>query len=71
MLVLRVKEPERPRPFRVPGLWFVSLTGAAACLYTMLGLPKTAWERFAIWLVVGGVLYLVYGYRNSKLRRRT
>jgi APA family basic amino acid/polyamine antiporter len=71
VLVLRIKEPERPRPFRVPGLWFVALAGAAACFYTMLGLPRTAWERFAIWLALGAVLYLVYGYRHSKLRPRT
>jgi APA family basic amino acid/polyamine antiporter len=70
VLVLRIKEPERPRPFRVPGLWFVALAGAAACFYTMLGLPRTAWERFAIWLALGAVLYLVYGYRHSKLRRK-
>ena len=29
-----------------------------------------AWARFGIWLVLGGVLYAVYGYRHSKLRRR-
>ncbi len=34
------------------------------------GLPKEAWERFAIWLVIGLALYFVYGYRNSKLRKR-
>jgi basic amino acid/polyamine antiporter, APA family len=68
VLVLRIKEPDRPRPFRVRGLWFVSLAGAAGCLYVMRGLPRTAWERFAIWLLVGAVIYLIYGYRNSKLR---
>jgi APA family basic amino acid/polyamine antiporter len=43
--------------------------GAAACIYTMWGLPRTAWERFGIWLVIGAVLYAAYGYRHSKLRR--
>jgi APA family basic amino acid/polyamine antiporter len=69
VLVLRIKEPERPRPFRVPGLWLVSIAGAAACFYTMLGLPATAWERFAVWLALGIAIYFLYGYRNSKLRR--
>src|SRR5687767_11668726 len=39
VLILRIKEPERPRPFRVPGIWFVSIAGAAACFYVMAGLP--------------------------------
>ena len=68
VLVLRYKEPDRPRPFRVPFVWGVSLAGAAACLYTMKGLPTHAWERFGIWLAIGILLYFCYGYRNSKLR---
>jgi len=31
-------------------------------------LPRTAWERFGIWLVMGLVLYFAYGYSHSKLR---
>ncbi len=69
VLVLRIKEPDRPRPFKVPGLWFVAIAGALACFYTMLGLPTTAWERFAVWLVIGAGLYFLYGYRHSKLHR--
>jgi APA family basic amino acid/polyamine antiporter len=71
VLVLRIKEPERPRPFRVPFVWGVSLAGAGACLYTMAGLPLHAWERFGIWLLAGIALYFAYGYRHSRLRRRT
>ncbi len=68
VLVLRYKEPDRPRPFRVPFVWGVSLAGAAACIYTMKGLPTHAWERFGIWLIVGIAFYFLYGYRRSKLR---
>ena len=71
VLVLRIKEPDRPRPFRVPGIWFVSLGGAAACVYVMAGLPGHAWQRFGIWLAIGLALYFVYGYRRSTLRRGT
>jgi basic amino acid/polyamine antiporter, APA family len=71
VLVLRIKEPERPRPFRVPFVWPVSLLSAAACVFVMRGLPRSAWERFAIWLAIGLALYFVYGYRNSTLRRGT
>jgi basic amino acid/polyamine antiporter, APA family len=67
VLVLRYKDPDRPRPFRVPFVWGVALAGAAACLYTMKGLPTQAWERFGIWLAIGLVLYFMYGYRHSRL----
>jgi APA family basic amino acid/polyamine antiporter len=68
VLVLRYLEPGRPRPFRVPCVWPVSVIGAAACVYTMLGLPRTAWERFGLWLVLGAAIYAAYGYRRSRLR---
>src|SRR5690349_12104425 len=69
VLVLRVKEPNRPRPFKVPFPWLVAPLGAASCLFVMVGLPRVAWERFIIWLVIGAVLYVTYGYRHSRLRR--
>jgi APA family basic amino acid/polyamine antiporter len=68
VLILRVKEPDRPRPFKVPFVWVIAPLGVAACLFVMKGLPTQAWERFGIWLVIGLVIYAFYGYRNSKLR---
>jgi APA family basic amino acid/polyamine antiporter len=67
VLVLRVKEPDRPRPFKVPLPWVVAPLGAAACSFVMVGLPYEAWIRFAVWLVIGAVLYGSYGYRHSRL----
>lgn len=69
VLVLRVKEPERHRPFKVPFVWAIAPLGVAACLFIMVGLPYQAWERFGLWLAVGIVLYAVYGYKHSKLRK--
>ncbi|MGH7709856.1 MAG: APC family permease, partial [Gemmatimonadaceae bacterium] len=68
VLILRVREPDRPRPFRIPFVWPVALGGAAGCVFVMIGLPGTAWVRFAIWLGIGLLLYFVYGYRHSRLR---
>jgi len=70
VLVLRYKEPERPRPFRVPLVWPVCVLSAAGCVFIMYGLPRTAWERFGIWLAIGLVLYFTYGFNHSKLRGR-
>ncbi len=68
VVVLRVVEPARPRPFRVPLVWVVGPLGAAACGFIMIGLPVQAWERFGLWLGLGLVVYAVYGYRHSHLR---
>ena len=71
VLVLRVKEPNRPRAFKVPMVWVLAPLGILACLFVMVGLPTQAWERFAIWLIIGTVIYAAYGYRHSRLRRPT
>ena len=70
VLVLRVMEPDRVRPFKVPFAWVLAPLGAAACLFVMFGLPREAWVRFGVWLVIGAVLYVGYGYRHSHMRRR-
>lgn len=69
VLILRVKEPGRPRAFRVPLVWLVAPLGIVACVFVMIGLPPQAWERFAIWLIIGAVLYASYGYTHSRLRQ--
>ena len=69
VLVLRITEPDRPRPFRVPIVWAVAPLGIAACVFVMAGLPYQAWERFGIWLGIGAVIYMAYGYSHSRLRR--
>jgi APA family basic amino acid/polyamine antiporter len=67
VLVLRYKDPGRPRPFRVPFVWPVALVSAALCVFVMLGLPGETWWRFAGWLAIGLVLYVSYGFRHSRL----
>ena len=69
VIVLRHTDPSRPRPFRVKFVYLVGLLGAALCIFVMKGLPRIAWERFGIWLLIGLVLYFAYGYTHSRLRR--
>jgi APA family basic amino acid/polyamine antiporter len=69
VLALRIKEPERPRPFRVPLVWVVAPLGALSCLYVMTGLPRTAWVRFGVWMLMGVAFYYLYGFRHSKLAK--
>lgn len=68
VIVLRHKEPDRVRPFRVPWVPYTPLISVAACVYLMAKLPWVTWVRFALWLVLGLLIYFAYGYRNSRLR---
>ncbi|HZM17645.1 MAG TPA: amino acid permease [Candidatus Krumholzibacteria bacterium] len=70
VLVLRWREPHRPRGFRTPFVPWVPLMGIASCIYLATGLPWITWVRFGLWLVVGLVVYLGYGIRKSGLRAR-
>jgi APA family basic amino acid/polyamine antiporter len=65
VLVLRRREPERERPFRVPGSPVVPLLGIASCLLLMVSLPWQTWVRLAAWFVLGLVVYFAYSNRRS------
>jgi len=69
VLVLRVTRPEAHRPFRAPLFPFIPIAGIALCGYLMLSLPGVTWIRFAVWLVLGLVVYSTYGFRHSALNR--
>jgi APA family basic amino acid/polyamine antiporter len=68
ILILRAREPDRPRKFRVPFSPLTPALGILMCLFLMQGLPGVTWIRFVLWLLVGLVLYFVYGKRQSRLR---
>jgi len=68
---LRVREPNRPRPFRVPGSPITPALAVVSCIFLMSQLPVVTWIRFIVWLAIGIALYFLYGYRHSKLRHPT
>jgi APA family basic amino acid/polyamine antiporter len=69
IVVLRVKRPDLPRPFRVPLVFVVAPLAALVSLGLMAGLPAETWERLVIWMAIGIVVYFLYGARHSNLRR--
>jgi APA family basic amino acid/polyamine antiporter len=69
VLVLRVIEPDRPRPFRCPAVWLVAPASIVSCLFLMASLPWITWERFLLWLAAGLVVYFAYSARNSRVQR--
>jgi APA family basic amino acid/polyamine antiporter len=68
ILVLRRRDPGRPRAFRTPWVPIIPVLGILACFYLMLGLPWVTWLRFGAWLLVGIAIYFLYGYKRSRLR---
>jgi len=67
ILVLRKREPNLPRKFRVPLVPWVPLAGIAMCVLLMAGLPALTWIGFGLWLAAGLVIYFAYGVRKSRL----
>jgi APA family basic amino acid/polyamine antiporter len=67
VLLLRVVQPDLPRPFKTPAVWFVAPAGAVSSVFLMFGLPVETWERLGLWLVVGLALYFLYGVHHSRL----
>jgi APA family basic amino acid/polyamine antiporter len=69
IVVLRFREPERRRPFRVPfGPVLVPSLGVISCLLLVAYLPPSSWARFFGWLFAGLIVYGLYGFRNARLR---
>jgi len=65
VIVLRRKQPERPRGFRAPLVPLVPLLSIGCCVVLMMGLPLLTWLRFFAWLIIGLGIYGVFGSRNS------
>ncbi|MFA6316588.1 MAG: amino acid permease [Elusimicrobiota bacterium] len=70
VIILRRKDPDRPRPFKVPGGVVTPILGILFCLLLMNGLDTITWLRFGAWLVIGLVIYFAYGFKRSALKAR-
>ena len=70
VIVLRIKEPDRVRPFRAPLVPLTPAISIVSCVYLMTQLPRLTWIRFGLWLVLGLAIYFLYSVRHSRLRQR-
>ncbi len=68
VLILRIKRPEAPRPFRCPVVFLVAPLGILVNLTLMMFLPFATWIRLFAWLALGLVIYFAFGYRFSVMR---
>ena len=69
VMLLRRRDPSRPRRFRVPALWLIGPATIVGCVFLFLNLPTAAMLMLPIWSVIGVVVYLLYGRSRSHLGR--
>lgn len=70
VLVMRRTNPDAKRPFRAPLVPLVPILGIFTCLLLMFSLPAENWYRLIIWLLIGLVIYFLYGRRHSVMAQQ-
>jgi APA family basic amino acid/polyamine antiporter len=68
VLMLRIKRPEAPRPFKCPALYVVAPLGILVNVVLMGFLPFDTWMRLVVWLAIGLCIYFFFGYHFSIMR---
>ncbi len=70
VMVLRVRDPGRHRPFRMPFIWLVGPLAFIGCAFLLFSLPMKTQITFLQWTAAGLLIYFLYGYRKSPLAGR-
>lgn len=71
LMILRVREPNRARPFKTPFAFVVAPAAIIGCLYLFFSLPSVTQIRFFIWMAIGLVVYFVFSRGSSLLGRKS
>ncbi|MGW3959378.1 amino acid permease [Amycolatopsis sp. NPDC005003] len=69
VIVLRYKQPDLPRTFKTPGMPVVPAIGVVFSIWLITFLQPATWLRFAVWFVIGLIVYFLYSRRHSVLNR--
>ncbi len=69
LLVLRKRDPNRPRVFRTPLAWVVGPVAILGCIYLFMSLPTRTQLWCLLWNAFGLLVYLLYARRGSLLAR--
>jgi APA family basic amino acid/polyamine antiporter len=67
--ILRVRQPDLPRPFKTPLVPLVPILGILGSLYLMFSLPLLTWEVLIGWLILGMGIYFGYSVKHSKVQK--
>lgn len=69
VIVLRYRRPDLPRSFRLPAMPVVPAVGIVFSLWLITFLNPITWLRFAVWFLLGVIVYFTYSRRHSALNR--
>lgn len=67
VIILRVREPDLPRGFKVPGYPVTPILSVAACGYILASLHWYTWIAFTGWVLLALIFYFVWGRHHSAL----
>lgn len=67
VIVMRIRHPDLPRPFKSPFSPLFPMIGMLMCAALMLFLKAFTWKMFAAWISLGTIVYFTYSIRHSKL----
>jgi basic amino acid/polyamine antiporter, APA family len=67
VIILRYREPDLPRGFKVPGFPVTPILSILACAWILASLHWYTWLIFAGWVAVFLVFYMLYGRKHSIL----
>ena len=70
VIILRVRQPDLPRAFKVPGYPVTPALSVLACGYILVSLHWYTWIAFTAWVALALVFYFVWGRHHSALNER-
>jgi amino acid transporter len=67
VIILRVRQPDLPRSFKVPGYPVTPVLSVIACLLVLLTLPPITWFWFSLWVATVLIFYFLWSRNHSAL----
>jgi len=67
--LMRIKDPNTPRPFKTPLVPVVPILGAVICAGMIVALDKQTLEVAGIWMIIGLIVYFLYSRKRSNLSK--
>lgn len=65
VIIMRKRYPMLERPFMVPGGTIIPILSMIVCLVLLVNISLNAWLTYLVWLLVGGVVYFLYGCKHG------